>query len=208
MSGCSFARKVDVKMNELAACGLKWVSLFGLALLFASSGAVALSTVPPSGLVLSTNAVPRTSALGTPRSIFVHGASGSVTFDESAIATTGTLVIRMTPEIIGLLASPQILTYTSRTVGNLRVTLKLLDGTTADTQMETVPFGRSPVNLDGMWFDPATNGSGVSFHHAASSDVVRAPCPGPISSSASSGRGATQAMMRSMIAGSCRKCWP
>lgn len=159
-------------MNRVTACGLKCASLFGLALLFASNGAVALSTVPPSGLVLSINAVPRTSALGTPRSIFVHGASGSVTFDESAIATTGTLLIRMTPEIIGLLASPQIHTYTPRTVGNLRVTLKLLDGTTADTQMETVALARSTVNLDGMWFDPVTNGSGISFHQATSSDVV------------------------------------
>ena len=78
----------------------------------------------------------------------------------------------MTPEIIGFLASPQILTYTPRTVGNLRVTLKLLDGTTADTQIETVALARSTVNLDGMWFDPATNGSGISFHHAVGSDVI------------------------------------
>ena len=162
----------NMKMKRLTAYRLKWGSLFGLTLLLASTGAVALSTVPPSGLVLSINVVPRSSTLGTPRSIFVHGASGPVTFDESAIATTGTLVIRMTPETGGLLAVPQILTYTPRTLGNVRVMLKLLDGPAAEAQMETVALARSTVNLDGMWFDPATNGSGVSFHHAASSDIV------------------------------------
>jgi hypothetical protein len=161
-----------MKPTRLTTYRLKWGSLLGLAFYLASTGAVALSTVPPSGLVLSINVVPRTSALGTPRSIFVNGASGAVTFDESALATTGTLVIRMTPEIVGLLAVPQILTYTPRTLGNVRVMLKLLDGPTAEAPMETVALARSTVNLDGMWFDPVTNGSGVSFHHAASSDVV------------------------------------
>ncbi|MEQ1515354.1 MAG: hypothetical protein ABL931_02555 [Usitatibacteraceae bacterium] len=161
-----------MKLKRLTACGLNWASMFGLALWLACTGAIALSTVPPGGLVLSINVVPRTAALGAPRSIFVHGASGTVSVDESALATTGTLVIRMTPEIVGLLAVPQILTYTPRTLGNVRIMLKLLDGPTAEAPMETVALARSTVNLDGMWFDPATNGSGVSFHHAASSDVV------------------------------------
>ncbi len=161
-----------MKMKRLPAYILKRSSLLGFALLLVGTSATALSTIPPSALVLSINVVPRTSAVGTPRSIIVHGASGPVTFDESLIATTGTLVIRMTPEIVGLLASPQVLTYTPRNLGNVRVMLKLLDGTTSEGQMETVAGGRSTVNLEGMWFDPATNGSGVSFHHAANSDVV------------------------------------
>ncbi|MCY7386507.1 MAG: hypothetical protein LH481_00315 [Burkholderiales bacterium] len=136
--------------------------------LFAS----AFATTPPNGLVLSIVSAPRISTVGTARSIFVHGASGPVTFDESAIATTGTLVIRMTPEMTGLMASPLVLTYTPRNIGTLRVSLRLSDGSAAETQMETVAGARSTFNLDGMWFDPATNGSGISFHHAVASDVV------------------------------------
>ena len=28
------------------------------------------------------------------------------------------------------------------------------------------------VNLDGMWFDPTTNGSGIAFNHSAISDTI------------------------------------
>ena len=146
--------------------------LLGVVLMTISLFASAFAIAPPSGLVLSIVSVPRISTVGTARSIFVHGASGPVTFDESAIATTGTLVIRMTPEITGLLASPLVLTYTPRNVGTLRVSLRLSDGSAAETQLETVAGARSTFNLDGMWFDPATNGSGISFHHAVASDVV------------------------------------
>ena len=146
--------------------------LLGIALMTTSLFASAFATTPPNGLVLSIVSAPRISTVGTARSIFVHGASGPVTFDESAIATTGTLVIRMTPAITGPLASPLMLTYTPRSIGTLRVSLRLSDGSAAETQMETVAGARSTFNLDGMWFDPATNGSGISFHHAPASDVV------------------------------------
>lgn len=146
--------------------------LLGVVLMTTSLFASAFATTPPNGLVLSIVSAPRISTVGTARSIFVHGASGPVTFDESAIATTGTLVIRMTPEMTGLMASPLVLTYTPRNIGTLRVSLRLSDGSAAETQMETVAGARSTFNLDGMWFDPATNGSGISFHHAVASDVV------------------------------------
>ena len=146
--------------------------LLGVVLMTISLFASAFATTPPNGAVLSIVSAPRISTVGTARSIFVHGASGPVTFDESAIATTGTLVIRMTPGITGLLASPLVLTYTPRNIGTLRVSLRLSDGRAAETQMETVAGARSTFNLDGMWFDPATNGSGISFHHAVASDVV------------------------------------
>ena len=146
--------------------------LLGIALMTTSLFASAFATTPPNGLVLSIVSAPRISTVGTARSIFVHGASGPVTFDESAIATTGTLVIRMTPAITGPLASPLMLTYTPRSIGTLRVSLRLSDGSAAETQMETVAGARSTFNLDGMWFDPATNGSGISFHHTPASDVV------------------------------------
>ena len=144
----------------------------GALLLMASAAAPAFSKARPDGLTFSILITPRIFTVGMPRSIAIYGASGPVAFDESAITTTGTLVIRMTPEIIGLLAQPQVVTYTPRNSGTLRVILRLADGTSADAQMETVARGYSTVNLDGMWFDPATNGSGIAFNHSPGSDGV------------------------------------
>lgn len=150
---------------------LRLVSVFA-ALVNLISSASAFTTTRPDGVSLAVSIAPSISAVGSVRSIFVHGASGPVTFDESAIPTTGTLMVRMTPEVIGVLASPLVISYTPRNVGSLKVILRLADGTSAETQMETVAATRSTVNLDGMWFDPATNGSGIAFNHASGSDSI------------------------------------
>ncbi len=146
---------------------------FCILLITASVQAFAFSKSRPDGLKFSIFVAPSIFSVAMPRSISVFGASGPVTIDESAIATTGTLVIRMTPEIIGLTAQPpQIITYTPQKAGALRVVLVLPDGTTTEAPMQTVASARSTINLDGMWFDPATNGSGISFSHSANSDAV------------------------------------
>ena len=139
----------------------------------ASANAIAFTTALPDRFTFSIGIAPRISSVGSPRTLFANGCTGPVTLDESAVATTGTLVLRSVPESIGCVESTRVLSYTPRNVGTLRVIMKMPDGSTAaEASLETVAGARSTVNLDGMWFDPATNGSGISFHHSIASDGV------------------------------------
>ena len=149
--------------------------ILGALLLAASTLAFAFSATPPDRNMFSIYVSPRTFTPGTPRTISIYGAttSGPITIDESTLATTGKLILRVTPEFIGRTLEPMVVTYTPRSIGTLRVTLDLPDGSAAEALIESVAVGgRSAVNLDGMWFDPATNGSGISFYHSASTDAV------------------------------------
>jgi len=115
---------------------------------------------------------PRTSTIGTPRTLFASGCTGNVVLDESAVGN-GILVLRYTPAIAQCGQPPVTLSYTPRSVGRLRVLLQTGNGdTAAATEMETVTASHSLTNIDGMWYDPDTNGSGISFHHATGSDAV------------------------------------
>ncbi len=149
--------------------------VLGALLLAASAMASAFSATPPDRNVFSIVVSPRTFTPGTPRIISIFGAttSGPVTIDESALATTGTLILRVTPEFVGRTLEPMVVTYTPRSIGTLRVTLNLPDGSAAEASIESIAAGgRSTVNLDGMWFDPTSNGSGISFHHSTATDGV------------------------------------
>jgi hypothetical protein len=121
----------------------------------------------------SVSIAPRISVVGATRSIIANGCLAAGVVDD-AVSASGRLVLRMTQESVGCVQSPLVLTYTPRSVGILRVQMMLPDGSiVGEAQLETVAAGaHSTVNLDGMWFDPATNGSGISFHHAVSSDAV------------------------------------
>lgn len=142
-------------------------------LLTLSTAASAFTTVLPDRFAFSIGVAPRVSTVGAPRSLFANGCTGSVTLDETAVATTGTLVMRSVPESVGCVERTVVVSYTPTSVGTLRVIMKIPDGSiVAEAPMETMARARSTVNLDGMWFDPATNGSGISFHHAVSTDTV------------------------------------
>ena len=145
----------------------------GALMLGMSIAVPALSTLAPDSLAFSIGIAPRISALGGPRSLFVNGCSGPATLDESPVASTGTLVIRIAPTSIGCFQQTTVLNYMPRSTGALRVIMMKPDGNTvAEASMQTVASVRSFINIDGMWFDPDTNGSGVSFHHAVGSDTV------------------------------------
>jgi hypothetical protein len=148
-------------------------SFAAIAMAVASGSAPAFSIAPVDLFAFSLSVGPRVSAVGTPRTIFANGCTGPVTIDTSTIAT-GTLILRSAPEAIGCVQRPPVaLTYTPQNIGTLRIIMKLPDGSTvAEAQMATIAGARSTVNLDGMWFDPATNGSGISFHHSVASDWV------------------------------------
>lgn len=144
----------------------------GLLLLASSGSARAFSIAPVDRFIFSASVAPRVSAVGAPRNIFINGCVGPGVIDDAAVAT-GTLVLRVTQYAIGCVQAPTILQYTPRNIGALRVVVMLSDGTVvAEAQMETVIGARATVNLDGMWFDAATDGSGISFHHSVSSDAV------------------------------------
>lgn len=165
--------KSDQKMNRPKTYFAKWFFVLGVPLTLLSTCAAAFTAIPPDRFGFSIGVAPRISALGSPRSLLANGCTGPVSLDESAVASTGNLVMRMAPESIGCVERTVVLSYTPRSVGTLSVTMKKPDGTiVAEAQMETISAARSTVNLDGMWFDPATNGSGISFHHAAGNDVV------------------------------------
>ncbi len=155
---------------------IRYFSLvLGSLLLAASTLASAFSMTPPDRNVFSIYVSPRTFTPGTPRTISIYGAttSGPIAIDESALATTGKLILRVTPEFIGRTLEPMVVTYTPRSIGTLRVTLDLPDGSAAEASIESVAVGgRSTVNLDGMWFDPTSNGSGISFHHSTATDGI------------------------------------
>jgi len=115
---------------------------------------------------------PRTSTVGTARTIFANGCTGPATLDEGG-ATAGRLVVNVNPSAFDCGLPAKILTFTPRTIGKLRVIMVLPDGRAeSEVEMETVAASHSTISLDGMWFDPDTNGSGISFHHAAASDVA------------------------------------
>ncbi|MEP7157335.1 MAG: hypothetical protein ABI905_16255 [Betaproteobacteria bacterium] len=120
----------------------------------------------------SLNVAPRTSTLGTARTIFANGCTGIATLDESRVAS-GILAVRINPSVFECGQPARILPFTPRTTGKLRVIMMLPDGSTeSEVEMETVAAAHSTVNIDGMWYDPDTTGSGISFHHAAASDAV------------------------------------
>ena len=146
---------------------------FGFLLCAMSANAIAFTTALPNSFSFSIGVAPHVSTVGTARTLFANGCTGSVTLDESEVATTRTLILQSVPFSIGCVEIPKVLSFTPRSVGTLRVIMKLPDGKiAAEAAMETVVGARSTVNLDGMWFDPATNGSGISFHHSVSSDTV------------------------------------
>ena len=151
------------------------VSTYFLGFLLCAAGinASAFTSALPDRFAFSIGVAPRVSSAGSPRALFANGCTGPVTLDESEVAATGTLVMRSFPFSIGCVEPTRVLSYTPRSVGTLKVIMKLPDGSiVAEASIETVAGARSTVNLDGMWFDPATNGSGISFHHSVATDGV------------------------------------
>ena len=147
------------------SCGL------GFLLLSLSNAGHTFTTNLPDRFAFSIGVAPRISAIGAPRTLFANGCTGPVTLDESEVATTGALVIRIVPQAVGCTEPTKVVTFTPRSISTQRVVMKLPDGSiVAEATIETLAQAHSTVNLDGMWFDPTTNGSGISFHHSVVSD--------------------------------------
>ncbi|MBL8522394.1 MAG: hypothetical protein JNN20_01775 [Betaproteobacteria bacterium] len=122
------------------------------------------------------NVVPRSAPAGTPRTIVVAGSCPNrFVLDESV---AGTLAVRLQPD--GTCPPGPIPTgsvsYTTNAVGTLRVVLQFPSdpAVVAETTMVTTAGSRSRsnFNMSGMWYDPATDGSGISFHHNSTTDSV------------------------------------
>ena len=155
------------------ATNTRIVLYFGFLLGAMSANAIAFTTALPNSFSFSISVAPHVSTVGTARTLFANGCTGSVTLDESEVAITGILILQSVPFSIGCVEIPKVLSFTPRSMGTVRVIMKLPDGKiAAEAAMETVVGARSTVNLEGMWFDPATNGSGISFHHSVSSDTA------------------------------------
>jgi hypothetical protein len=124
-------------------------------------------------LMLSTLSVgPRTAALGASRILFVTACSGAPVIDESQLSS-GRLIVRIAPSFIFCGAPELNVAYVPKSAGALKVQLvDEANNLLYEASMDTVAPSRSLLNVDGMWADPATNGSGVAVHHAAASDTA------------------------------------
>lgn len=120
----------------------------------------------------SLGAIPRVSTVGTSRTVFASGCTGPLLFD-TQFSTPSRVVLRINPGIAYCASPAATFTFSPAQAGVVQVRMLLPDQTIAATvEIESVSAARSQVNLDGMWFDPETNGSGISFYHAAASDSV------------------------------------
>lgn len=119
--------------------------------------------------------VPKSAPIGTPRTIIVAGGCpAALKRDES---TAGVLKLRVIDFTCPLgLVPTAFLPYTAQTEGALAVKLYFYDGNdvASETSMTTTAGARphSSTDISGMWYDPATSGSGISFHHNPASDAV------------------------------------
>ena len=105
--------------------------ILGFLLCAAGANAIAFTTALPDRFTFSIGVAPRVSSVGSPRTLFANGCTGTVTLDESAVATTGMLMMRSVPFSIGCVEPTRVLSYTPRNVGTIRVIMKLPDGNIA-----------------------------------------------------------------------------
>lgn len=118
------------------------------------------------------SAAPRTSTPGAPRVIFVRGCAGAAALDESQVPS-GRLLVRLNTNIVFCSTTEAALNFVPRSTGALRVQLvDEANNVLAESPMDTVAPSRAQSNVDGMWADPATNGSGIAIHHAVASDAA------------------------------------
>jgi hypothetical protein len=145
--------------------------------LFRATPAFATS-VPPPPAPASVSVLPLFDAPSKPRKIVVSGSWADscgpigVSLDSSDTSQTGILVIRATFNPVGPICAQVAanyrfeLDYTPKDESVYRVVVTSAEGqlrgegyviTTADAKV------RSAVDVSGVWFDPATNGSGLTF---------------------------------------------
>lgn len=163
--------------------------LFGLIL----AGSVSLSaraqndlTLPPFSPIITVN--PVVADVGVPRTITVAASwpNGCVpenpTLSVSSLPADGTLNIHFTvPKPIAICVfavTPYSATfnYTPTQAGIQRIAVMLTDGQyLSGGQLITQTAGqpRASQDLSGVWYDPASNGSGLAlFHSQATTDVM------------------------------------
>jgi hypothetical protein len=137
--------------------------------------AAALSKPLLIGIAGSQNAIgvlPAASVPGIQRVIVTQGCIGLGVIDESQLAS-GRLIVRAPAGLSFCGAGPQRTFYTPRGIGSVQVVLLDQEGVyLGESRIDTLLPAHSQVNINGMWFDPETNGSGISFHHSQTSDGV------------------------------------
>jgi hypothetical protein len=109
---------------------------------------------------------------GVPRTVFLSGCTGAGAIDESAIVT-GVVYVRISPNPFncGFPVTQFNMTFTPQSAGTIRVVLRSPQSENmAETSLTVTPRVRSAFNVEGMWYDPATDGSGISIFHNSNSD--------------------------------------
>ncbi len=145
------------------------------------------NTVPLTTTPLLT-VLPLVGVVAQPRTLTVTGqwpitcAPVAATLDASLIPAAKTVTIRLQAPLTTVACAQALtpyrfdLAYTAREVGVVRVLMVSSTGAPSGEGriVTTVPgVVRSAGNISGAWYDPLTNGSGLSFIHAyQGSDVV------------------------------------
>lgn len=184
-------------MLRLDQASLHTAKIFGLLMavlcpvsaVFAASGGISgtavavtqgLAIAPKSGIYVH----PTSATVNVPRIVFyvdtrVTGCTSQFfSFDTSTLDTQNLISIRhdVTPGICGV-RPPSYPTYKAYTVipskvGKLTVRATRNNQTDmVDAEVTATP-AHSKQNVNGMWFESTTNGSGISMHHSRASDVV------------------------------------
>ena len=76
------------------ATNTRIVLYFGFLLGAMSANAIAFTTALPNSFSFSIGVAPHVSTVGTARTLFANGCTGSVTLDESEVAITGILILQ------------------------------------------------------------------------------------------------------------------
>jgi len=154
----------------------------------AGSGEAAVATAPlaaPSPLTPIINIVPAVDLPGRPRLIGISGQTyagcpfNTPFVDPAASQLLGGVVIRLDP--VQTLAPCSTLSftpyrfeipYTPMAIGSLRVVVASSSGLIrSESRMATAGIAgraRALGDISGLWYDPASNGSGLQFTHTAS----------------------------------------
>lgn len=159
------------------------------AVVAANGGVIGAAAAVTQGLAIAPKSAiyvhPTSAAVNVPRTVFyvdtrVTGCTSQIfSFDTSTLDTQNLISIRhdVTPGICGV-RPPSYPTYKAYTVipskaGRLTVRATRNNLTDmVDAEVTAAPTAHSMRNVNGMWFDPTTNGSGISMHHSRASDVV------------------------------------
>lgn len=124
---------------------------------------------PPSGAYV----FPGRAAPGTERRIRIHGCFDPQFTVQDAGGANGDVTVTFNDSAVGATCTPRMISITPSVVGTKKLKVVVAGmGLRHESAIETLPAVPPRVALDGMWSDPASDGSGIAFHSSARTSAV------------------------------------